>query len=219
MPTGIRVAVFMADGSSKPIADVVVGDEVLAFNPETEAAEPRRVTDTFVHEQVATIEVTTSAGVVTTTVNHPFYAEGRGWIPAGDLHQGDQLRSPDGSLVEVVSIQATGRSETVHNLAVDGLHNYHVQTEQGQALLVHNDGACFDDDQQAVLQLAKEAKRSATAGAPITRAEGETLAGWAKEYGIPRSHPPMMHSDARPTSWAGQHLHIDINGQHIEVLE
>ncbi|CAM3115848.1 hypothetical protein [Propionibacterium acidifaciens] len=38
----------------------------------------------------------------------------------------------------MVSIQATGRTETVHNLAITGHHNYHVTTTTGQPILVHN---------------------------------------------------------------------------------
>lgn len=133
--------VLMADGSSKPIAEVAVGDEVLAYNPETAASEARRVSDTFVHEQVATIQVTTAAGTITSTANHPFHVDGKGWITVGELEAGDLLRTPDGHHVEVFTIQATGRAETVHNLNVEGLHNYHVTTTDGTAVLVHNDGA------------------------------------------------------------------------------
>ena len=39
----------------------------------------------------------------------------------------------------MVSVQATGHAQTVHNLAIGGLHNYHVVTDTGQAILVHND--------------------------------------------------------------------------------
>ncbi|MBA3020537.1 RHS repeat-associated core domain-containing protein [Propionicimonas sp.] len=78
-------------------------------------------------------------------------------------------------------------------------------------------GPRFNSDQQAVIDLGKAAKKQATAGAPISAEDGSTLASWAGEYRVPRSHPPAIHSDSRPTSWAGQHWHIDINGLHIEV--
>ena len=65
--------VLMADGTTKPISDVEVGDQVAAFNPETGQTEPRPVTDTFTHEHVPTIHITTSAGTVETTATHPFY--------------------------------------------------------------------------------------------------------------------------------------------------
>ncbi len=132
--------VLMADGTTKPISDVEVGDQVAAFNPETGQTEPRPVTDTFTHEHVPTIHITTTAGDITTTATHPFYVETKGWKTAGELESGDQLRTPDGSLVDILSIQATGKTETVHNIAVQGLHNYHIQTSDGVAILVHNNG-------------------------------------------------------------------------------
>jgi hypothetical protein len=99
------------------------------------------VTDTYVHEDVATIRVTTTAGEVVTTVNHPFYVETKGYIPAGDLHAGDRLKTPDGDTVAVMTIQATGKTETVYNLNVTDVHNYHVAVGAA-SVLVHNDGPC-----------------------------------------------------------------------------
>ncbi|MBB1499921.1 type IV secretion protein Rhs [Propioniciclava sp. MC1683] len=138
--------VLMADGSSKAIQHVAVGDEVLAFNAETGANESARVSRTFVHEDVDTLVVTTEQGWVTTTANHPFYVEGRGYTPAGELHEGDQLRTPVGDVVVVASIQATGRRQTVYNLEVEGLHNYHVATDSDTWVLVHNNNASCGPD-------------------------------------------------------------------------
>lgn len=130
--------VLMADGTTKPIADVTTGDQVLAYNPDTATTEPRPVTDTHTHHDVATITLTTTAGEITTTTNHPIYAQGRGWTPAGELHTGDQLHTPNGATAEVLTIQPTGKTETVHNLTVEELHNYWVTTTSGTAILVHN---------------------------------------------------------------------------------
>ena len=81
---------------------------------------------------------------ITTTATHPFYVESRGFTPAWELHEGDQLRTPDGDTVEVQSIQSTGRRQTVYNIEVEGLHNYHVATDSQTWVLVHNNG-CPDD--------------------------------------------------------------------------
>ncbi len=62
--------------------------------------------------------------------------------PAGELHEGDQLRTPDGDTVEAQSIQSTGRRQTVYNIEVDGHHNYHVATEHQTWILVHNNDDC-----------------------------------------------------------------------------
>lgn len=129
--------VLMADGTSKNIEDVVAGDMVAAYNPETGQAEPGEVTDTYIHDQVATWQVTTESGTVTTTAVHPFYVDGKGWVEAQDLRAGDQLYDETGSLVTVVSIQATGQIATVYNVTVKDLHNYYV-ADDSSWVLAHN---------------------------------------------------------------------------------
>jgi hypothetical protein len=116
----------MGDGSSKDIEDVEVGDEVTAADPETGETHARRVVETYVHEDVPTYEVRTTAGAVTSTEEHPFYVQGKGWVPVRDLQPGDSLVDPKGGDVDVVSVEATGRRETVHNFEVEELHTYHV---------------------------------------------------------------------------------------------
>lgn len=135
--------VLMADGTAKPIQDVVAGDEVMAFNADTGVNEPATVTRTFTHEDVETLVVRTDQGDITTTATHPFYVENRGYTPAGQLHEGDHLRTPDGDTVQVLNIQSTGRRQTVHNLEVEGHHNYHVATNTKTWVLVHNNDDCI----------------------------------------------------------------------------
>lgn len=137
--------VLMADGTAKPIQDVVAGDEVMAFNADTGANEPATVTRTFTHEDVETLVVRTNQGDITTTATHPFYVKNRGYTPAGQLHEGDHLHTPDGNTVQVLNIQSTGQHHTVHNLEVNGLHNYHVATDNQTWVLVHNNDGCGDD--------------------------------------------------------------------------
>jgi hypothetical protein len=131
--------VLMGDGSMKAIQDVTVGEQVTAFNPDTGELEPAVVTDTQVHEGVATFRVTTTVGEVVSTVTHPFYVQGKGYTPVSGLEAGDRLLAPDGALVEVVTIEATGKTQTVHNLKVKNHHNYHVKTGN-TPILVHNNG-------------------------------------------------------------------------------
>ena len=50
---------------------------------------------TYVHHDVPTLEVTTTAGTITTTSTHPFYVQGRRWTPAANLKRGDRLKTPD----------------------------------------------------------------------------------------------------------------------------
>jgi RHS repeat-associated protein len=136
--------VLMADGTSKPIQNIQPGDLVAAYDPDTSQTESRPVTGVHVHENVPTLRVTTAAGPVVTTATHPFYVESKGYTPAGDLHAGDRLRTPDGATVEVETIQATGQTQTVYNLQVVGLHCYYVIAGI-LPILVHN--TCNDANQ------------------------------------------------------------------------
>ena len=130
--------VLMADGTSKAIEDVAVGDEVRAADPETDEVVSRRVLDTYVTPDVATYAVETSGGTVVSTAEHPFWVDGKGWVPVRALLPGDKLVDADGVRVELASVTATGETATVHNFHVEGLHSYHVRAGDGW-VRVHND--------------------------------------------------------------------------------
>ena len=86
--------VLMADGTAKPIGQVAVGERVVSHDPVTGEDVEAEVEATHVHHDVPTLEVTTTAGTITTTSTHPFYVQGRGWTPAADLTRGDRLKTP-----------------------------------------------------------------------------------------------------------------------------
>ena len=131
--------VLMADGTAKNIEDVTEGDQVASVDPDTGQDTTSRVERTFTHDNVATLRVSTTAGDLVTTTNHPLYVEDRGFTPAGRLHQGDRLRGPDGTTTEVTTLQSTGTTETVHNLGVAGTHNYYVRTGNHWTLAHNNE--------------------------------------------------------------------------------
>ena len=87
--------VLMADGTAKPIGEVAVGERVVSHDPITGEDVEAEVEATHVHHDVPTLEITTTAGTITTTSTHPFYVQGRGWTPAADLRRGDRLKTPD----------------------------------------------------------------------------------------------------------------------------
>jgi hypothetical protein len=129
--------VLLADGTSKAIEDIAVGDQVLAADPETGETVAKPVVDTYVHHDVDTYRVKTSTGSVTSTAEHPFWVDGKGWTPVRELVSGDKLVDADGVRVELISVTPTGETETVHNVHVSDLHNYHVQAGD-HWVLVHN---------------------------------------------------------------------------------
>jgi hypothetical protein len=149
--------VLLADGTSKAIEDVVIGDLVLAADPETGETHAKPVVDTYVHEDVETWQVETSSGTVTSTAEHPFWVDGRGWTPVRELEPGDKLVDAEGVRVELISVASTGETATVYNLNVEDLHSYHVQAGIN-FVLVHNE--C----RTTAVQLQKKFKHAADFG-------------------------------------------------------
>ena len=75
-----------------------------------------------------------------TTAEHPFFVEGKGWLKAILLEEDMVLLDRNGlPSLQVVSQQATGKLETVYNIAVEEFSTYHVG-ELG--VWVHNANCC-----------------------------------------------------------------------------
>jgi RHS repeat-associated protein len=140
--------VLMADGSHKPIEEIELDDEVRAADPETGADGARPVTRLITgHGDKRLVEISVDVDgdqaaddSVTATDGHPFWVESeQKWLRAGQLRPGMVLLTPDGARVTVIAIVAYGAVATVHNLTVDDLHTYYVQSGE-QDVLVHNSG-------------------------------------------------------------------------------
>jgi hypothetical protein len=95
--------VLTADGSTKPIRDVHVGDHVTATDPQTAVAHTETVTAT-IHghghglKHLITLTITTghgkTTGRLTATDNHPFWVpDEHQWVNAGQLRPGVWLQT------------------------------------------------------------------------------------------------------------------------------
>lgn len=141
--------VLMANGSSKPIEDVRIGDEVLATDPETGQTAAREVTATIIGsglKGLAKVIVDTdgehgdATAQIIATGGHPFWnALTRQWTNAEDLRSGDHIGTPSGVQVAVVDIVIYTAVTAVRNLSVDDIHTYYVLAGN-TPVLVHNDG-------------------------------------------------------------------------------
>jgi hypothetical protein len=136
--------VVMADGVARAIDQVETGDTVVGRDGATGADQPGQVTNTLTREQAPTLVVSTTAGNITTTAEHPFYVDGS-WVAAGDLEAGDQLESQDGTPVTVTALTPTLDVATVYNLTIADLHTYYIRPDDSvnrsdtdAAVLVHN---------------------------------------------------------------------------------
>ncbi|OLZ65188.1 hypothetical protein AVW11_17400 [Streptomyces amritsarensis] len=139
----------MADGTSKAIEDVKVGDKVLATDPQTGDTAAKTVTATIItpdDKEFTDLTLTDDANprgppaTLTSTSHHPHWNETRRqWLDAGDFLPGEQLRKPDGTTLTVQSTHDYPFAVTTHNLTVDDFHTYYVLAG-ATPVLVHNCG-------------------------------------------------------------------------------
>ena len=133
---------------TRNIEDLLEGDWVLAKDENNPDGEPvlKQVTKVWIKTvtQLRVLTLTNEDGdeqVIQTTDEHPFFAEGRGWIGAGELAAGDRVLTAEGvSIVAVTSVVQHPQGITVYNLEVEGSHTFFVDDVAGgvDAAWVHN---------------------------------------------------------------------------------
>jgi hypothetical protein len=98
----LATLVLIANGSSKPIEDVEVGDVALATDPQTGETTGKPATAVSQGSGLKRLADVTvegdSDGPLTATDGHPFWVEGEGWLDANDLQARDLLRQADADL-------------------------------------------------------------------------------------------------------------------------
>ncbi|WP_240676743.1 ricin-type beta-trefoil lectin domain protein [Streptomyces sp. B27] len=165
--------VLMADGSTKPIEDVKVGDKVKATDPKTGETRIETVTaeikgEGLKHLVKVTIDTDGDRGTKTTEITatdgHPFWVPELGeWIDATDLKSGQWLHTGAGTQVQITAVERwTSAGATVHNLTVGNTHTYYV-VAAATPVLVHN---CGTTDFYTV-QGAEDAARLNSGGQPF----------------------------------------------------
>ncbi|MGW1201644.1 polymorphic toxin-type HINT domain-containing protein [Streptomyces cyaneofuscatus] len=139
--------VVLADGTTKPIEDVKIGDEVLATDPETGETRAEKVTAEIMGDGAKNlVKITidtdgdrgTKTADITATDGHPFWVPELGkWIDATELQPGQWLRTSAGTHVQITSVKRWTTTATVHNLTVANIHTYYVLAG-ATPVLVHN---------------------------------------------------------------------------------
>ena len=139
--------VVLADGGSKAIEDLELGDQVLATDVESGENQGRPVTDVRSHagvKKLVTITVDSDgkdgskSGSFTSTAAHLFWLPDAGrWVEGAALKPGMWLQTGSGTWVQITAIKRHTRAERVHNLTVDAQHNYYIIAGE-TSLLVHN---------------------------------------------------------------------------------
>jgi RHS repeat-associated protein len=141
----------------KPIGTLHVGDQVLAYNPNTHKMELQPIVHVWVHSDNDLVDVTlttftTQKGGKTsqqkeqlhTTSEHPFLTKEKGFLPAGQLKPGMHVLRADGSFGVVTAWKRIPGTATMYNLTVQQDHTFVVGTDQW---VVHN--VCLNS--QAIL--------------------------------------------------------------------
>lgn len=128
--------VLMGDGSKKRIEDVEVGDKVIATDPETGERRSNEVTHVWVHDDTL-VGLDLDGDIIDTTEDHPFWSvSDQRFERADELNAGEQVLGADGHLRTVSGLAlGTARRATAYNLTVEGVHTYHVGSNE---ILVHN---------------------------------------------------------------------------------
>ncbi len=147
----------------KAIQDLQVGDLVQAFDPNTETVKAQTVDAVFVNHDSDLLDVTlvkdasarvsdakvsikhepistqdkpnASSDTVHTTFNHPWLTVDRGWVDAGNLNVGEQVRRLDGSTATVVHIHLMPGEADMYDLTIHSIHTFVVGELQ---IVVHN---------------------------------------------------------------------------------
>ena len=79
------------------------------------------------------------------TTEHPFWVQGRGWVPAGQLRLGDELSGSEGEQLVVSGHEVREEHAKHYNFEVEGFHTYFVsETKTDPAVWVHN--TCWTRD-------------------------------------------------------------------------
>lgn len=115
-----------------PIEKLEAGQLVLSRDEATGELGWKRVVRTFVTPNKETLALSLRDDErgeheqVEATAEHPFWAEGRGWVGAGELLPGQRVLRADGRWLRVERVEARAGRRTVHNLEVETYHTYMV---------------------------------------------------------------------------------------------
>lgn len=97
----------LTEEGEKNIEDIEVGDMVLAKdenNPNGELAY-KEVTNLYRNQRDDIIKLYVDDQIFETTDNHPFWVEGKGWIFAYELQEGDKLQKVYGSNLTIDKVE------------------------------------------------------------------------------------------------------------------
>ncbi|WP_157369926.1 polymorphic toxin-type HINT domain-containing protein [Zavarzinella formosa] len=128
---------------SRPVEEFQVGERVWSRseNDPSGPVELKEIEEVFVRF-APVISLHVGGQVIGTTGEHPFYAEGKGWIAAHDLTPEDRILTEDGRWLNVEEVFDTGEWQTVYNFRVADYHTCFVG-DTGRELFLAVSGTTF----------------------------------------------------------------------------
>ena len=138
-------AVLMADGTTKPIAEIQPGDLVMSMDTatgETSAQEVQQVMANYDADLLdLTVQTPTGPALIQTTQHHLIWnATTNAWTEAQGLQPGDELLTDDGAAATVTGGEAKAGPAAMWDLTVDVNTDFFVDVA-GTSVLVHNCGS------------------------------------------------------------------------------
>lgn len=124
--------ITLADGTTKPVESIQVGDEVLSLDEATGEMKAAKVV--VVHRPFVTDRYYVINGALRVTETHPFLSNGR-WVGANNLKVGDVVRG-DGSSSTIYSIRLVEEEALAYNFQVA------TGTYLAAGMIVHNKEIC-----------------------------------------------------------------------------
>lgn len=151
-PAGTPIAV---QGGFKNIEDIVVGDQVWAWDEQTDTLGLKPVLATMEKESDALIELGFGKERFKATPEHPFWINNK-WKAAGEIQRGDEAYLLDKrtvQLLEPVHEPQENAPVKVYNFEVADWHTYFVGWWM---VLVHNASVCWRELAEAGVKYAKD---------------------------------------------------------------
>lgn len=127
--------IVMADGKTKNIKDIKIGDKIKSFNPLFKMITTDTVTNIFYHssEEMLSDYYILINNEISITPEHPVYINGK-WIKADNLEIGNDL-----AYGEISSIKRIYTRIPTYNFETKIYHNYIVKSGKN-LIIAHNDG-------------------------------------------------------------------------------
>lgn len=163
--------VLMADGTTKRIDEIEIGDQVLTTDPETDATTTRPVTAIHRHRDTDLTDLTIvddhgNQAILRTTQHHQIWDDTHHtWTDASQLRPGAALRTPTEAAVHVAGTANRTGTATMHDLTIADIHTYYVMAGE-TPVLVHNTGLTCETG-RSLWQLTKDGASVMKRGGPF----------------------------------------------------